>query len=587
MKYRTKLILIFSCIVFLSSLVVGFAYYEYNSRQFTDMVRQNLMYYSEQLAGDMDETIDSMKQVTDYILSDADMLSAIQSIPNYHKNENELELANQISVLTSGISSDYIIRNFYRVLIFNEYGDVVSSKNRGDSITRKNRNILEIDWLEEAAEAHGKPILLAPVSDEWGVGNTPEVFSLARKVQGGDFGYIEVQCTTDLLKERLELPDETVAVAVWLSDGERMYVTDDFNQDALIAAIEEIDGETTEHTVLNKENWFFSISVSDTYDIRVATIQNKSEVLAEQRRVILLSAMITALCFGLAMIVVILIVNALSKPIIRLREEMEKTGIENLDADVPINATDDEMKALELSYHNLLTRLNKSMIKEKSMSVLQLQAQFDTLQAQINPHFIYNVLNVISNRGIMSGDDEICEICGHLAAMLRYSTSTKERHATMSDELEYLKKYITLLKFRYEHRLEVEMECEESIMDNRLPKMTLQPLVENCVTHGYKDGSATLHINVRGWKDENGWFVEVSDDGQGISEERRQELLDKMDSIKSRILNGNSNIEMEIGGMGLAHAYARLFLMYGERVIFKIKDQEKGFCVVIGVSEER
>lgn len=166
-------------------------------------------------------------------------------------------------------------------------------------------------------------------------------------------------------------------------------------------------------------------------------------------------------------------------------DQMENTGLENLDAELAVPDTDDEVQAVGIAYQNLMRRLNESIVKEKRMSLLQLQAQFDTLQAQVNPHFLYNVLNVISSRGIMDGDEEICEICGCLAAMLRYSTNTKERYATVEKELEYLERYIFLLKSRYEHRLEVEVDCEESVKHEQLPKIVLQQLVENNIQHGY------------------------------------------------------------------------------------------------------
>lgn len=231
-------------------------------------------------------------------------------------------------------------------------------------------------------------------------------------------------------------------------------------------------------------------------------------------------------------------------------------------------------------------RLNESIVKERRMSLLQLQAQFDTLQAQVNPHFLYNVLNVISSRGIMDGDEEICEICGCLAAMLRYSTNTKERYATVEKELEYLERYIFLLKSRYEHRLEVEVDCEESVKQEQLPKIVLQQLVENSIQHGYNNSKNIMKIYVHGWRDETGWYFEVRDNGQGTTEEVREELNKKMRRIRKKIMSRGSSIELEIGGMGLANTYARMFLVYNGRAVFRIRNLEEGLSVIIGVSEK-
>ena len=309
--------------------------------------------------------------------------------------------------------------------------------------------------------------------------------------------------------------------------------------------------------------WTSASEVSNNYGIRVVALEEKTEIVAGMKEALMIALGMAVGCFVISMGVVIFIASRLSRPLTVLKDQMEKTGIENL-----------------------MQRLNESIVKEKRMSLLQLQAQFDTLQAQVNPHFLYNVLNVISSRGIMDGDEEICEICGCLAAMLRYSTSTKERYATVEKELEYLDRYIFLLKSRYEHRLEVKVDCEESVKQEQLPKIVLQQLVENSIQHGYNNSKNIMKIQVKGWRDETGWYFEVRDNGQGATEEVREELNEKMRKIREKIMSRGSSIEMEIGGMGLANTYARMFLLYNGKAVFRIRNMEEGLSVIIGVSEK-
>ena len=96
--------------------------------------------------------------------------------------------------------------------------------------------------------------------------------------------------------------------------------------------------------------------------------------------------------------------------------------------------------------------------------------------------------NVISSRGVLNDDDVICEICDGLASMLRYSTNTKERYATVEKEADYLEAYIRLLKCRYEHKLEYQITIQPEIKDCILPKLVLQQLVENSISHGWQNG---------------------------------------------------------------------------------------------------
>lgn len=593
MKFRTKLILGFSIVIFFISAILGIVCYNYNSKRLSEKAAQSLKFYSRQTAANVDFTVDSMKHVTDYILSEQDMLYAMKTLPKYYEKGNyglgkTIKHNDLLDTLNTGLAMYYIDSNFYRVIIFNEFGDVASSTNTGSKLTNKARNTSDIKWLDSATRMHGKPILIAPHMDGWGIRESEEVFSLARKVQGGDFGYIEVQYATDELKDIFEIPDSDIKVVAFLPGGEILYQSEGLTDD-LVSYIKKHPEVTKMDSITGSSDtsiWASASEISDNYGIRVVALEEKTEIIAGMKEAVMIALGMAIGCFVISMGVVIFIASKLSRPLTVLKDQMENTGIENMDAELVVPNTDDEVQAVGIAYQNLMHRLNESIVKERRMSLLQLQAQFDTLQAQINPHFLYNVLNVISSRGIMDGDEEICEICGCLAAMLRYSTNTKERYATVEKELEYLERYIFLLKSRYEHRLEVEVDCGESVKQEQLPKIVLQQLVENSIQHGYNNSKNIMKIYVHGWRDETGWYFEVRDNGQGTTEEVREELNEKMRKIREKIMSRGSSIEMEIGGMGLANTYARMFLLYNGKAVFRIRNMEEGLSVIIGVSEK-
>lgn len=593
MKFRTKLILGFSIVIFFISAILGIVCYNYNSKRLSEKAAQSLKFYSRQTAANVDFTVDSMKHVTDYILSEQDMLNAMKTLPKYYEKDNyglgkTIKHNDLLDTLNTGLAMYYINSNFYRVIIFNEFGDVASSTNTGSKLTNKERNTSDIKWLNSATRMHGKPILIAPHMDGWGIRESEEVFSLARKVQGGDFGYIEVQYATDELKDIFEIRIPIFKVVAFLPGGEILYQSEGLTDD-LVSYIKKHPEVTKMDSITVSSDtsmWASASEISDNYGIRVVALEEKTEIIAGMKEAVMIALGMAIGCFVISMGVVIFIASKLSRPLTVLKDQMENTGIENMDAELVVPNTDDEVQAVGIAYQNLMHRLNESIVKERRMSLLQLQAQFDTLQAQVNPHFLYNVLNVISSRGIMDGDEEICEICGCLAAMLRYSTNTKERYATVEKELEYLERYIFLLKSRYEHRLEVEVDCEESVKQEQLPKIVLQQLVENSIQHGYNNSKNIMKIYVHGWRDETGWYFEVRDNGQGTTEEVREELNKKMRKIRKKIMSRGSSIELEIGGMGLANTYARMFLVYNGRAVFRIRNLEEGLSVIIGVSEK-
>src|SRR5699024_8990437 len=162
-----------------------------------------------------------------------------------------------------------------------------------------------------------------------------------------------------------------------------------------------------------------SRSSSEEFDLSViAYIPEIAE--GDGREAILITAMAAAIiAFGVCLLLIILWSYILTKSIRELRGVIEQTSLENLD--IQAIETDyglDEVRTLANSYQAMTKRLSQAVNSEKRALMLQMQAQFDALQAQINPHFLYNVLNIISGRGIENNDDMICDMCGALASML-------------------------------------------------------------------------------------------------------------------------------------------------------------------------
>jgi two-component system sensor histidine kinase YesM len=252
---------------------------------------------------------------------------------------------------------------------------------------------------------------------------------------------------------------------------------------------------------------------------------------------------------------------------------------------VYLKSNDEDINALAETYETLMQRLDSAQKKEKQMSVMQLQAQFDMLQAQINPHFMYNVLNTISSRGFYDNDEVICEICGHLSSMLRYSTNNESRTVKLAEEIEYAKDFIYLLKARFGERLQVNLSIEKDMYEIQVPKVLLQQFVENAVSHGFDDHVVLMQIDVLGRRTETGWEIHVLDNGSGISDEKREKVMGDIQMLKYRINTQENSLEFKIGGMGIANTYGRMYLMYGNRTIFELHNRTEthGMEVLIGV----
>ena len=215
---------------------------------------------------------------------------------------------------------------------------------------------------------------------------------------------------------------------------------------------------------------------------------------------------------------------------------------------------DRETHELEQVFNHLMTRLHESTTNEMTLREGTLQAQLNALQAQINPHFIYNTLNIISAKSMESSNYDVIEICDQFAQMLRYSTDMSSRTATMAEEIENVHNYLMLAKARYENNLEFAIDVPENLGSITVPKLTLQPLVENALTHGYNGYNELRKLTVTGRIEDEKLILCIRDNGTGFSENRLQKLQEGI----RRIENGTLSIEESGGHIGLLNTCLRL-----------------------------
>jgi two-component system sensor histidine kinase YesM len=327
---------------------------------------------------------------------------------------------------------------------------------------------------------------------------------------------------------------------------------------------------------------------TDTYTI---VVQGRETLIAAIKDITAVTIIMALFIWVILVAVIGLLSLRVTAPIGQLIARIEQTNLDNIDHDAAIEYkyTDDELVHLRDSYNQLLKRLNHARRQEEQMSLLHLQAEFDALQAQVNPHFIYNVLNVISHRGVLNKDEVICEICEKLASMLRYAGGTSQRLVSVREELDYLEGYLYLLKTRYRDKLEYTIDVEEAVLGQRIPKIALQQFIENSITHGFNNSARIMALSVRGWAAEGRWYIEVRDNGGGFSETGKAALEKQMEAVKKRVREANLNLD--IGGMGLLNLYARFLLLFGDAVIFRLANRGgpsgNGAVVTIGVPMSR
>lgn len=217
-------------------------------------------------------------------------------------------------------------------------------------------------------------------------------------------------------------------------------------------------------------------------------------------------------------------------------------------------------------YNNMVISMNKLMEKNKEISQLNKEDELKFLQSQFNPHFIFNILETLKYT-MLTDVDLAKKMIVDVSKMLRYSIDLKDNFATIEKNLNYIETYLKLQKYRYGNKLHYKLDIDKNIYDFKIPKLIIQPLIENSIKYAFKNKD-TLSIYISIKLTEDSFIIIVKDDGAGISK----------DDIDNLYLNFNNNISKE--GIGLFNVYKKLSLIYNNDFTFNINSIKDEYCCI-------
>jgi len=269
----------------------------------------------------------------------------------------------------------------------------------------------------------------------------------------------------------------------------------------------------------------------------------------------------------------------LTQPLRLIQRQMEGTGLANLPHSQPLNHPNDEIMALNDAFQRLKERLDDAIYDEIRTRTLGVQTQLDALQAQVNPHFLYNILTVLASKGLEVGAPEIGEICAGIAAMLRYSTSA-QKTARLADEVRHVETYLGLMKKRFEQRLTYRIDVDPTLAGVVLPKIVLQQIVENSINHGFRTVARPMEVTLTGRREGDRWVLEFTDNGQGFAPEVLERQTAALAETARRLDNGAWSEGLSLGGLGLRNTYGRLHLFFAGDVTWTMENRPEGGALV-------
>lgn len=260
--------------------------------------------------------------------------------------------------------------------------------------------------------------------------------------------------------------------------------------------------------------------------------------------------------------------NYIAKPIKRLADHMSKP---NPKLDIGLReglAEPQEMKILYDSFHEQLLRNKKLLEQIKIEQEEKRQLEVAIIQAQIDPHFLYNTLYSIKGLCDMGMNDEASEMISALSQFYRISISRGNEVISIKEEIEHIKSYLYIMEMRYGDQFTYSLDIEEDILDCNILNLTLQPLVENAIYHGVKQIVKQGHIEIKGYQSGKNICLQVIDDGVGIEEKELEKILKELE------IPFHHKKEKKYIGVGLKSVNERLKIHFGKEYGLFIKSEK-------------
>ena len=278
---------------------------------------------------------------------------------------------------------------------------------------------------------------------------------------------------------------------------------------------------------------------------------------------------IALICIIFILFITYMIINIYSLKLKRMMKGIEKIKNGNLDTRFNIKSEDDELDMIAIRIDEMSDSLEYNINKNYIAEVKQKQAEINALQAQINPHFLYNTLEVIRMCALASKNREVAQMIYNLASMFRYSTYNNGSLVTLNDEIKHCKMYLNLCSTRYKGMIDYEIDIDDSCLNYLVPKFTIQPILENSINHGLRKDSFDNFIRIKLFIKDNEMELIIKDNGNGMSEEQLNEIK----------IGLNKNLQKS-SSIGLMNINNRLKLKFGDQYGMDIDSKENEGTIV-------
>ena len=485
--------------------------------------------------------------------------------------------AKKQALINSSLMSDYCAISGYskyinRLMVLDDQGHFIQSGNSPGSKDDA-RVLLETEWFDREAEKPADAYQLEVVDNPFFKKNGEKMIPIVRKldVAGSNSkeGWGFLGFSAKLYEEELRKANNGDTMLVASQSGTIIAEenTDIYSAEELEIIIrdllqrEELSGVFRQK--VQGEQCLIAYSHHAMSGILTCEIMPVRFISNEKMLITCLAVFLFISCLVVGTGLAVIFSNRLRKPVALLNSQVKKIGNGDFSPNPSIES-EDELGEIGRGINKMSARISNLLAKSVEDEREKKNLEIKMLQAQINPHFLYNTLDSIRWIAVIQKNASIVKMVTALSGLLKNMAKGFNEKVTLRAELDFLSDYITIEKMRYMEMFDVEIDvAEEELYQAKIIKLTLQPLVENAIFSGIEPGGKNGSIKIRIWQEEEKLCISVKDDGVGMTEEKIQDIMNNPQKRKGDTMSG----------IGLPNVDQRIKLVYGDEYGLRIKSQ--------------
>lgn len=572
---QKKIVLLLLLVISILTAAGSVLFYIFVQELYFDMVETSVLQMSDQAREDLENEI-NLHYYTSYVVQNSESIQNIISADTATFQEQYADMVDAEALMTTLT----LPVSIYQISLYVNDDAFYAENNR---VFRKRSDLDDYEQMDELKNSSKPYVWLPPEKLISGDSTEPvEVVSFIRKI-GNNTDPIGYQRASIRISDIRKIIAEIEGV-----EGSFCYIYDEKTKDIICqpleAELEQFSQQMSDHQklLLSDKSWKMIRQDSQLYDIYARRVGGTDWIMVS---VLPMKTLYTSFfeLFGFWLLIILLVGSfamylaySISTNItkrIKLLESNMSSLTEGHFEQIESDQTRDEIGQL-INYYNDTTRQMISMArKEYEMMESLKTAELKALQAQINPHFLYNTLDLIYWRAMDADAPEVSEITQALARFYRLSLKGGQEKVSVRDEIDHALCYLEIQNYRFDNYIKCQIEIPEELYQYEIIKITLQPLIENAILHGLSiiRGKKEAVIHITGWEDVGYLFFKVKDNGAGMPKEMLAEILKKP--------VGGSN-----KGYGVYNINKRLRVSYGEECGLSFESSEgEGTEVIVKI----